>query len=137
VAVVTNLGYQKTHRPDLVVQAIQAESHGHVLVAIGHRTHGQTGRLMGLAHDWQRHPSPTTTVQFLLAHQTPNPQTALTSLQRALKTQPRPFDLWLINVETVAPKPLRQLLSQQACTTRADSRSVDGYRYQPYACAPY
>ena len=137
VTVVTNLGYQKTHRPDLVVQAIQAESHGNVLVAIAHRTHGQTGRLMGLAHDWQRHPSPTATVQFLLAHQTPNPQTALTSLQRALETQPRPFGLWLINVETVAPKPLRQLLSRQACTTRADSRSVDGYRYQPYACAPY
>lgn len=136
VTVVTNLGYQKTHRPDLVVQAIQAESHGNVLVAIAHRTHGQTGRLMGIAHDWQRHPSPTTPVQFLLAHQTPDPQTALTSLQRALKTQPRPFDLWLINVETIAPKPLRQLLTRQACTTRADSRSVDGYRYRPYACAP-
>lgn len=134
VTVVTNLGYQKTHRPDLVVEAIQAESHGNVLVAIAHRTHGQTGRLMGIAHDWLRHPAADITLQFLLAHQTPEPQAVLTSLQRVLQTQPRPFDLWLINVETVASKPLRQLLAQQGCTSRGDRHSVDGYRYQPFAC---
>lgn len=140
ITVVTNLGYQKTHRPDLVVQAMQAESQGNaisqanVLVAIAHRSHGQTGRLMGIAHDWQRRPIPNTAVQFLLASQTADPNAVLTNLQRALEAQPRPFDLWLMNMESVAPKPLRKLLNQQGCTARGDSESVDGYRYQRFGC---
>lgn len=134
VTVVTNLGYQKTHRPDLVVQAMQAKPQSNGLVAIAHRSHGQTGRLMGIAHDWQRHPIANTTVRFLLASQTPDPNDVITSLQRSLEGQPRPFDLWLINMESVAPRPLRKLLNQQGCTARDDSASVDGYRYQRFGC---
>lgn len=134
LTVVNNLGYQKTHRPDLVVEAMQTEPQGNVLVAIAHRSHGQTGRLMGIAHDWQRHPTPNTTVRFLLASQTSEPNAVITSLQRALEEQPRPFDLWLINMESVAPRPLRRLLNRQACTARDDSESVDGYRYQHFGC---
>jgi uncharacterized membrane protein len=133
--VITNLGYQKTHRPDLVVQAMRDQSQHPMLVAIAHRTHGQTGRLMGLAWEWQR-TRPTTAISeplFLLAHQNEDARTPIRVLRRSLASLPRPLDLWLINVQSVPAAPLQAMLKQQDCRP-AERDSVDGYRYALYRC---
>ena len=145
LTVVTNLGYQKTHRPDLVAAAIQQASLPAlpVLIAIPHQTHGQTGRLMGIALALLQMPgSPadpladsTMQPQFLLAHESQDPQSVLGVLRRSLNQLSQPLDLWLINFQTVSERPLAALLGQQNCEAQSKSQSVDGYRYRHYRCA--
>ncbi|HIK56253.1 MAG TPA: glycosyltransferase [Synechococcales cyanobacterium M55_K2018_004] len=135
LTVVTNLSYQKTHRPDLVVQAIQQQSQAPALVASVHRTHGQTGRLMGIAWEWhRRQESSLPPPHFLLAHQGPNSDAALGVLERAIAAQPRPFDLWLVEFRSVNQEMLAGMLKQQQCRLAAPRRRVDGYRWEGYAC---
>ncbi|MEM9218200.1 MAG: hypothetical protein AAGD25_28145 [Cyanobacteria bacterium P01_F01_bin.150] len=57
-----NLAYQKTHRPDRVVEIMAERSQPPLIVAISHQSHGQTGRLMSLASEMER--------QTLFANQT-------------------------------------------------------------------
>jgi uncharacterized membrane protein len=137
VTVLTNLGYQKTHRPDLVATVIQQESQNPVLIAIPHQTHGQTGRLMGLALALQQ-PSdsiqPQVRPQFLLAHMSQTQRSVIVALRRALNSLPRPLDLWLINMQTVPEDLLDDLLDQQSCDAEDKAESVDGYRYRLYRC---
>lgn len=133
LTVLLNLGYQKTHRPDLVADAIRQASQNSVLVAIPHQTHGQTGRLMGIALDLQQSPGSPEPL-FLLAHATQNPRSVVSALRRSMNQAPRPLDLWLINFETVAEQPLEGLLEQQQCSAQTKSQKVDGYRYQLYRC---
>jgi uncharacterized membrane protein len=137
LTVLTNLGYQKTHRPDLVAEAIyqqiQAEPESDVLVAIPHQTHGQTGRLMGIALDLQQR-DPIRKPLFLLDHETQNPRSVVNTLRRTLNGLSRPLDLWLINFQTISQQPLNSLLEQQDCFSEGKPRSVDGYRYQLFHC---
>jgi uncharacterized membrane protein len=135
LTVITNLGYQKTHRPDLVTGAIQKHSHHLVLVAIAHHTHGQTGRLMGIAWEWQnmRH-AEVADALFLLAHQDQDERSPIRVLRRSLASLPRPLDLWLINMQTVPERPLQAVLKQQNCGASDEHDSVDGYRYELYRC---
>ncbi len=144
LTVVTNLGYQKTHRPDLVAADIQQRSDNPTLVAIPYRSHGQTGRLMGIALALQQDDlqpdqvGQTTGLNdgplFLLAHDTQNPRSVFTTLRRSLNQLPRPLNLWLINFHEVEEQPLNQLLKQNQCEAETKSRSVDGYRYRLYRC---
>lgn len=133
LTVLLNLGYQKTHRPDLVAAAIRQESQNPVLVAIPYQTHGQTGRLMGIALDLQQTPQSPEPL-FLLAPATQNSRSVVSTLRRAMNQAPRPFDLWLINFEPVAKPPLEDLLDQQQCSAQTKTWSVDGYRYRMYRC---
>ena len=147
ITVLTNLGYQKTHRPDLVAAAIQRQSHQlsqqpeqqpefpkSLLIAIPHQTHGQTGRLMGIALALQQMPD-SPEPQFLLAHESQDQNSVVAILNRSLKQLARPLDLWLINMQTVPEQPLSDLLNQQNCEAQTKSRSVDGYRYRLYRCS--
>ena len=137
LTVLSNLGYQKTHRPDVVAQDIQSRSQGDVLIAIAHETHGQTGRLMGVA--WQLLPTPersaTLNPTFLLAHQTQNQRSLAPVLEEALMQLPRPLDLWLLNFQQVPEPPVSQFLEQQNCTSETKNLYTDGYRYRLYRCA--
>lgn len=133
--VLTNLAYQKTHRPDVVADAIRQEAQNTTLVAIPHRTHGQTGRLMGIATLLRAENPPAIEPLFLLAHETQNPRSVTTTLRRAINQLSRPLNLWLINFQTVDEQPLEALLKQQNCSAEEKARSVDGYRYQLYRCA--
>jgi uncharacterized membrane protein len=136
LTVVTNLGYQKTHRPDVVAAAIQSQSQpgSTVLVAIPHQTHGQTGRLMGIALALQQMPNPVEPL-FLLAHETQNQRSIVTTLRRTMNQLPRPIDLWLLNFQTLPDSLVEGLLDQQNCEAQGKSQSVDGYRYRHYRCA--
>jgi len=141
LTVVSNLGYQKIHRPDVVAQAIQQQSlqssqPSQILLAIAHRTHGQTGRMMGIAWNLQ-HSVPPSNVQplFLLAHQNEQPRSVALALRKALNQLPRPLDLWLINFQDVPSTSLDNALQQNRCIASAKTQSVDGYRYRLYQCA--
>jgi uncharacterized membrane protein len=147
--VVFNQGYQKVHRPDIVAQDIQTRSQYPALVVISHQTHGQTGRLMGVAWELRKAGQP---VQFYLDHQAcsnrdrclePSPE-----LLRAIAQLPRPFDLWLINYHklSVVYSPLSaervNSLTPPQCTAinlrsqrkQLKPRNIDGYQYQLYRC---
>ncbi len=126
IIVVTNLGYPKYYRPDLLVPVIQQVSHVPVLIATTHKTHVQNGEMMGLAREFKLSRSQTNPL-FLLAHQEKNPQTSTIALQNTLTKLPRPLDLWLMNFH--AP------IELNSCTR--DQRSfpiVYGYDYQLYHC---
>lgn len=137
LTVVENLGYQKTHRPDVVVQEIRQQSEGNVLIAIAHETHGQTGRLMGIAWELARTDAATPsslTPRYLLAHVNTQPRSLIKTLRQALRQLPRPLDLWLLNMRDVPDVPLDTLMDQQNCYRATRPQFVDGYRYELYRC---
>jgi uncharacterized membrane protein len=106
LCVVTNVAYQKPDQADVMVErflTIQKEDQGpqDVLVAIAHRGHGETGKLMSLAWEFQHQqeagqPRP----QFLLAHWDQDANIATQTLHRALTQSPRPLTLWVVNFST-------------------------------------
>ncbi|HEY9807360.1 MAG TPA: hypothetical protein V6D04_12375, partial [Candidatus Obscuribacterales bacterium] len=144
LTVANNLGYRKYYRPDQLAPLIQATSQVPTLIATTHNTHVQTGELMGLAwefwHDRVSDTSANGSPQFLLAHQTCNPQQTSCQqsaqvLQQNLSALPRPFDLWLVNFYTNPKSALSNLLQSRDCAVdpKVDS-GVNGYSYQLYHC---
>jgi uncharacterized membrane protein len=137
LTIITNLGYQKTHRPDVVAKAIRQESEGTVLIAIAHHHHGQTGRLMGIALSLQQHASNKATPLnplFLLVHSGEDSHSAINTLNKSLDQLPHPSDLWLVNFQQVPDELLNTFLNQHNCIPGNHPRSVDGYRYRLYRC---
>ncbi|MBW4653222.1 MAG: glycosyltransferase [Kaiparowitsia implicata GSE-PSE-MK54-09C] len=140
LCVLTNVAYQKTHRPDLVVQAMQQQYSTPTLVAIAHRSHGQTGRMMGLAVEWQRQVD-SAAIQpelapplVLLAQDNPARKRAIATLETSLATLPPVLDLWLVNFEQTDGDRLATVLRRAACTEAAPRLRADGYRAQRYRC---
>ena len=126
LTVVCNLGYHKYYRPELLVPVIQRVSQSPVLIATTHKTHVQTGEMMGLAREFKLSGSPINPL-FLLAHQAANPNTSTVALQETLNQLSRPRDVWLVNFH--APVELK------GCTAEPRSRSfVYGYKYELYHC---
>lgn len=126
LTVVSNLGYHKYYRPDLLVPLIQQVSQSPVLIATNHKSHVQTGEMMGLAREFKLSGSKTTPL-FLLAHQAQNPNTSTVALQDTLTHLPQPLDLWLVNFH--APVELN------GCIAVPQSEPhVYGYEYQLYHC---
>ncbi|NJN56693.1 MAG: glycosyltransferase [Leptolyngbyaceae cyanobacterium SL_5_9] len=137
LTVVSNLGYQKTHRPDVVAAAIQETADIPVLVAIAHRTHGQTGRLMGIAWELKHAADPTAAAntQFLMISQGKSPKFMTTVMREALEELPRPLNVWLLNFQRPSETELLDsFLRKQSCKSDSGADSVDGYRYQRYQC---
>lgn len=126
ITVVSNLGYQKYYRPDLLAPIIQQNSQAPVLIATTRKTHVQNGEMMGIAWEFKRQGLPQNP-QFLLAHQDKNPKTSTIALQKTLATLPRPLDLWLVNFH--APIELNGCVENPL-----SSPAVDGYDYKLYRC---
>jgi uncharacterized membrane protein len=143
ITVVSNLGYQKYYRPDLLVPAIQKVSSLPILIATTHNTLVQTGEMMGIA--WKLNQEITTNkapinskVLFILAHQEEEQCTiapgktcpAAIALEQTLTQLPRPLDLWLVNFKAPAediPDCFAEDLSQY-------QTAVDGYNTKLYRC---
>ena len=125
LTVVCNLGYEKYYRPDLLVPLIQQISQSPVLIATTHKTHVQTGELMGIASVLKS--GSLVNPLFLLAHQDQNPNTSTTALQHTLIQVPRPLDLWLVNFH--APVELKGCVA-----VHQPLPPVNGYDYQLYRC---
>lgn len=142
ITVVSNLGYQKYYRPDLLVPVIQQASKVPVLIATTHNTLVQTGEMMGLAWEFNRSATAQTspkTPYFILAHQA---QTecistegttcrASTTLKNAIAQLPRPLDVWLVNFKAPIggepPNCFAEDISQY-------KSSVNGYTSRLYHC---
>lgn len=123
LTVACNFGYQKYYRPDLLMQLIQQASQAPILIATIHKTHVQTGEIMGIAREFKL--SSSTSPLFLLVH--PNQRNTSTILQQTLDQVPHPLDLWMVNF--YAPVEVKNCV--------ADPQSlppVDGYNYELYHC---
>jgi uncharacterized membrane protein len=128
-----HLGLQKVHRPDQVVSRIESRPQTPIVIAIAHHTHGQTGRLMGLAWELRRSGREA---QFYLDHQPCNAadrdrcDRPTPALRQTIAQLPRPVDLWLINFQAQAR------FTDLGCKfdRRLRTRRVDGYKYQRYRC---
>ncbi|GAB4379028.1 MAG: hypothetical protein Kow00121_32150 [Elainellaceae cyanobacterium] len=140
ITVAYNWGYQKTHRPDVVVQDIVQRSTGDVLVAIAHETHGQTGRLMGIAWELEQlnRSGKISNLQiqprFLLIDLRQGERSVVRVLRQFLKDGPRPLDLWLVNFQDGLDEQADELLDRQNCEPAMKREATDGYRYRLYRC---
>jgi uncharacterized membrane protein len=154
ITVISNLGYQKYYRPDLLVPVIQKASSAPILLATTHNTLVQTGEMMGLAWELKRATDIRNSrlkPQFLLAHQaqeqcvlvekSANAQgtgqgedatcRASTTLGKAIAQLPRPLDLWLVNFKApLIPEPPNCFAED---ITQYQS-SVNGYTTRLYHC---
>lgn len=134
ITVVSNFGYQKPDRPDLLVPIIQKVSQVPVLIATAHFTHEQIGEMMGLGLEFKRsyrHLNPATTNPplFLLAHLEPNSQTSIDVLQKTINQLPKPIDLWVVNF---FPTPQPEV---KGCLIDTQFRpKMNGYKHRLYHC---
>ncbi|MCU0516938.1 MAG: hypothetical protein MUC60_08735, partial [Oscillatoria sp. Prado101] len=131
LTVVSNLGFQKSKRADLLVPIILQRSEVPVLIATVHKTHAETRAMMGLAWEFKHRNrlSPASNPQFLLAHKDGDSTPATQALYKTLEQLPRPLDLWAVNF-TAAFEP-----AAQNCV--ADSQKlpkIAGYNYKLYHC---
>jgi uncharacterized membrane protein len=133
LTVACNLGYQKYYRPDLLVSPIlyppdylSTSERVPVLIATTHKTHVQTGEMMGIGWELKQREEQPKQTQFLLAHQDQSPQTSTVALQKTLATLPRPLDVVLVNFH--AP------IELDKCVRNANFPSVDGYETKLYYC---
>ena len=135
LSVVNNYAYQKPDRVDLVVPVIreaQQKNPVPILIATVHKTHEQTGEMMGIAWEWLRQIEPNVTPpQFLLLHKNLNePEINVTDkFRQQLANLPRPLDIWVVNFSASTG-----LDSQNCVADLAYKRRVSGYRYRLYHC---
>ncbi|MBU7581587.1 MAG: glycosyltransferase family 39 protein [Nostoc sp. TH1S01] len=130
VTVSWNLGYLQNQRPDILAALISQASSNNVLIATTHIHHGQTGRMMGLAWEFQKQPD--SRVQFFLAGKDADNQSytqAVQILQDKIATIQRPIDLWLVEFRT----PIN-LSSQQCFPDTEYGKSAGEYNYKLYRC---
>ena len=139
VTVTWNLAYLQSIRPELLVNVIQKVSNSPVLIATTHQHHGQTGRMMALAWEFQRlerlgssASQETASPLFLLAHDDQRfhvHQNPTTTLQETVAGLPRPLDVWLVNFHAGVE------LQQQNCFAVSQSLpKLDSYWYRLYRC---
>ncbi|HEY9692793.1 MAG TPA: hypothetical protein V6D15_11335 [Oculatellaceae cyanobacterium] len=136
ITVVSNLGYRKYYRPDILVPIIQQTSSVPVLIATTHNSIVQTGEMMGIGWEIKQiaNSQKPINAQFLLAHQNQNrcegkECRASNILKQTIAQLPQPIDLWLMNFSAAVD------LKAQNCF--ADTRSlpqVYGYDYKLYHC---
>ncbi|MBD1910134.1 MULTISPECIES: glycosyltransferase [unclassified Leptolyngbya] len=135
--VVNDLGFRKTHQPDVVVRWMKDEPADSTLLAMAHRTHSQTGRMMGVALEWRKQIPDVPEPEILLAsHTADNPNQAILTLQETLQTHVRPFDLWLVNFAPVSDQQLRDVLKDEQCAVDTKRRRTEGYSFRRYNCQP-
>jgi uncharacterized membrane protein len=151
ITVVSNLGYQKYYRPDLLVPEMHKMSSVPILIATTHNTLVQTGEMMGLAWEFKRSLIQSSPLKpmFLLAHQ--EQQQCVSSAERvnvvdagegttcrasstlgkAIAQLPRPLDVWLVNfkasVVSEPPNCFTEDITQYQTT-------VNGYTARLYHC---
>jgi uncharacterized membrane protein len=128
--VVWNLGYLQNQRPDILASLISKVPSNNVLIATKHIHHGQTGRMMGLAWEFQREPG--FNAQFFLAGKNLDNQDYTNSvqvLQEKIAKIQRPLDLWLIEFRT----PIN-LEPQQCKQDNQYGKTAGEYSYKLYHC---
>jgi uncharacterized membrane protein len=134
LTVINNFAYQKPDQPDLVVPEIVSAQklapETPVLIATVHKTHEQTGEMMGIAWEWQKlTPKPPQLPRFLLLHKEREPRLITNHLHQQIARLSRPLDVWVMNFSAPA-----ELETQNCPIDRNFTDSVPGYRYRLYHC---
>lgn len=128
LTVISNYGYQKPDRPDLLVPIIQMSSVP-TLIATTHFTHEQIGEMMGLALEFKRSKLTLTKPLFLLAHLKLNSQTSIDTLQKIINQQLKPLNVWVVNF-LPTPEPVIK-----KCILDLQKRpKMNGYKHRLYYC---
>lgn len=127
ITVLANLGYQKYYRPDQLITVIKDTASAPVVIATTQKSLVQTGEMMGIALELERH-SDLENISFLLTHQDQdNSPEATANLKESIEKTPHPVEVWAVNF--IAPIELNH------CTL--DSKKypyIHGYGYQRYTC---
>ena len=138
ITVISDYGYQKPDRPDLVVSAIRQAQNKNpdipILVTTVHKSHEQTGEMMGIAWEWHKKKffNSFNTPKFLLVHKAPGESGVKTtqSFHHNLDNLPRPLELWVVNFS--APTNLEN----QNCVPDENFKlKASGYSYSLYHCS--
>lgn len=126
IVVIFNLGYQKYYRPDLFWHLRPPASQVSILIATTHKTHIETGEMMGIAWELKRSSS-SVNCWFLLVHQDKDSETPSTVLKYTLNSMPHPIDLWVVNFHA-------SLALNNCVTDSLSLPKVQGYDYKLYHC---
>ncbi|OCR01958.1 hypothetical protein BCD67_05615 [Oscillatoriales cyanobacterium USR001] len=140
LTVVSNFGFQKSKRPDILVPHIvkieESSPKVPVLIAMVRKSHSETRAMMGIAWEFKRLFSSSGTnsqfnyPQFLLAKKDGNSQTATDALHKTLAEMPKPLDLWTINFTASVDE------KGQNCVVDSQSQpKIAGYKYKLYHCS--
>jgi len=129
LSVLGNVSYLQNHRGDRLARFIAQTSRDvPVLIATTHKHHGQTGRLMSIAWEFEKIGF-SQPVRFLLARkgETDNPTE---TLNRSIVQLPKPFDVWLVNFHA------EEMSDDLQCEEFDDDEfpEINGYRYNGYRC---
>ncbi len=138
ITVISDYGYQKPDRPDLVVSAIRQAQNKNpdipILVSTLHKTHEQTGEMMGIAWEWHKanFSNPSQNPRFLLVHKEPgeNGFNTTQSWHRNLDSLPRPLELWVVNFSFPT-----ELENQNCFPDENFKLKSSGYSYSLYHCS--
>jgi uncharacterized membrane protein len=138
ITVINNYGYQKPDRPDLIAPVmIEAQQIAYpnvpVLVATVHKTHEQTGEMMGIAWEWHKLTKDKSikSPQFLLLHKNQDANLVTQKLHQIINQFPRPLNVWIVNFSVSAS------LESQGCNIDKNFKhKPPGYSYRLYHCLP-
>ncbi|MDJ0535118.1 MAG: glycosyltransferase [Xenococcaceae cyanobacterium MO_207.B15] len=137
LTVINNYGYQKPDRPDLVVSGIkEAQSINPevpILVTTVHKTHEQTGEMMGIAWEWNKLKSAEqdNSPQFLLLHKQGDETSfkITEALNDKIDELPRPLDVWLVNFSASTDIDEKNCFPDEQFKLKSP-----GYRHRLYHC---
>ncbi|MDJ0553087.1 MAG: glycosyltransferase family 39 protein [Microcoleaceae cyanobacterium MO_207.B10] len=132
LTVVTNYGYQKARRADLLAEIIQKESAAPPLVATTYQTHSEIRALIALGLEFKRQENPDFfKPQFLLVkRQEEQRLTPDSTLAKVISEMPLPLDLWGVDLKVE-----KSDLENFNCREYSESQpKINGYRHKYYRC---
>ncbi len=138
LTVINNYGFQKSRHSDSLANHILATSTVPSIVTTTYETSSQLRELIALALSFKRVSSQTKSLsqsklpQFLLVQQkdTNNQDIGFSTLTKILASQPKPLDLWGINLKVDSEN-----LNQLNCIEDSQSQLSDsGYKNHLYHC---
>jgi uncharacterized membrane protein len=131
LTVVSNYGFQKSKRADLLVDRIENTSKVPVVIATTYKTHSEIRELMAIAFEFKRSDKNIVRApQFLLARRnTTNPDRLSSSLTQILDRNPRPFDLWNTNLQAKTEE-----IEALNCQQDPEKIKIKGYKTRLYHC---
>ncbi|NET75859.1 MAG: hypothetical protein F6K60_07175 [Okeania sp. SIO1F9] len=136
LTVVSNYGYQKSRRADLLVEAIKKQSKNPSLIATTYQTHAEIRALIALGLEFKRQEEKINISSFfqprflLMKRQQEQRLIPDSALAKFLSQTPRPLDLWAVNLKVEGSD-----LETFNCRKYSNSLpKINGYRYKLYHC---
>ncbi|NEO56496.1 MAG: hypothetical protein F6K54_27505 [Okeania sp. SIO3B5] len=136
LTVVSNYGYQKSRRADILVEAIKTQSKNPSLIATTYQTHAEIRALIALGLELKRQEEKINTSDFfqpqflLMKRQKEQRLIPDSALAKFLYQTQRPLDLWAVNLK-VEGSDLETLNCQKYSNSLP---KINGYRYKFYHC---